>query len=211
MKWETPARSAFSSRDPAPIQKPIATERTCASRSEMTRSPESSSLRTYFCTGGIVLGGASRLSPSSEGCPPPITVNGLGAAAFETALGFEHRLRTVPGRSPAPVEARILDHRPGANRDIEPWELHSELVLVCPEVRKRALELLPKTDPDAFLARVRELASPVVAGADAVALPPNLPVAIVGYALWRLAETVRSALVVAIAVVALALLAEILH
>jgi len=135
----------------------------------------------------------------------------LGAAAFETALGFEHRLRTVPGRSPAPVEARILDHRPGANRDIEPWELHSELVLVCPEVRKRALELLPKRDPDAFLARVRELASPVVAGADAVALPPNLPVAIVGYALWRLAETVRSALVVAIAVVALALLAEILH
>src|SRR2546421_12181096 len=51
MKCETPARSAFSSRDPAPIQKPIATERTWSSRSEMTRSPESSSLRTYFCTG----------------------------------------------------------------------------------------------------------------------------------------------------------------
>ena len=28
MKCETPARSAFSSREPAPIQKPIATERT---------------------------------------------------------------------------------------------------------------------------------------------------------------------------------------
>src|SRR2546426_894352 len=35
MKCETPARSAFSSREPAPIQKPIATERTCASRSEL--------------------------------------------------------------------------------------------------------------------------------------------------------------------------------
>jgi hypothetical protein len=51
MKWETPARSSRSSREPAPIQKPIATERTLGTRSEMTRSPESSSERTYFCTG----------------------------------------------------------------------------------------------------------------------------------------------------------------
>ena len=72
-------------------------------------------------------------------------------------------------------------------------------------MRKRALELLPKRDPDVFLARVREPASPVVASVDAVALTPNLPVAVVGYALWRLAETARSALVVAIAIVALAL------
>jgi len=137
----------------------------------------------------------------------------LGSVAFETALGFEHRLRTVRGQSTAPVEARIGDHGPAANRDIEPWELHSELVLVCPEVRKRALELLPKRDPDAFLARFREPASLLVAGADADAegLAPNLPVAVVAYALWRLAETARSALVVAIAVASLALLAEFLH
>ena len=50
MKCDTPARSVRSSREPAPIQKPIATERTLETRSEMTRSPESSSLRTYFCT-----------------------------------------------------------------------------------------------------------------------------------------------------------------
>jgi predicted Zn-dependent protease with MMP-like domain len=31
--------------------------------------------------------------------------------------------------------------------------LHSELVLVCPELRKRALELLPEREPYAFLAR----------------------------------------------------------
>src|SRR5947209_4763177 len=50
MKCETPARSSFSSREPAPIQKPIETERTLGTFSEMTRSPESSSDMTYFCT-----------------------------------------------------------------------------------------------------------------------------------------------------------------
>src|SRR5436309_10804487 len=50
MKWETPARSSRSSREPAPIQKPIETERTLGTFSEITRSPESSSDRTYFCT-----------------------------------------------------------------------------------------------------------------------------------------------------------------
>ena len=51
MKCETPARSSFSSRDPAPIQKPSDTDRTLGTFSEMTLSPESSSERTYFCTG----------------------------------------------------------------------------------------------------------------------------------------------------------------
>jgi hypothetical protein len=49
MKCETPARSSRSSREPTSIQKPRATERTLATRSEMTRSPVSSSLRTTFC------------------------------------------------------------------------------------------------------------------------------------------------------------------
>src|SRR5512133_1948084 len=55
MKCETPALASVSSREPAPIQKPIATERTLGIRSEMTRSPESSSDRTYFCTPRIIL------------------------------------------------------------------------------------------------------------------------------------------------------------
>src|SRR5262249_55984643 len=50
MKCETPARSSRSSREPTSIQKPRATERTLATRSEMTRSPVSSSLSTTFCT-----------------------------------------------------------------------------------------------------------------------------------------------------------------
>jgi len=51
MKCETPARSGRSSREPAPIQNPRDTDRTLGTFSEMTRSPESSSERTYFCTG----------------------------------------------------------------------------------------------------------------------------------------------------------------
>jgi hypothetical protein len=57
MKWDTPAFASVSSLEPAPIQKPIATERTLGIRSEMTRSPESSSERTYFCTPALSLAG----------------------------------------------------------------------------------------------------------------------------------------------------------
>src|ERR671919_1198432 len=52
MKWDTPARSFGSSREPAPIQKPSATERTPGTRSETTRSPVASSLSSCFCTRG---------------------------------------------------------------------------------------------------------------------------------------------------------------
>ena len=50
MKCETPARASGSSREPAPIQNPSATERTPGTRSEMTRSPSSSSVRRCFDT-----------------------------------------------------------------------------------------------------------------------------------------------------------------
>src|SRR5213080_67879 len=54
MKCETPALASVSSREPAPIQNPSATERTPGTRSEITLSPESSSERTYFCTNLII-------------------------------------------------------------------------------------------------------------------------------------------------------------
>src|SRR5262245_28594111 len=50
MKWETPARVSGSSREPAPIQKPSATERTPGTRSEITRSPVRSSVSRCFPT-----------------------------------------------------------------------------------------------------------------------------------------------------------------
>ena len=50
MKCVTPAFESASSRDPAPIQKPSDTDRKLATRSVISRSPVSSSERTYSCT-----------------------------------------------------------------------------------------------------------------------------------------------------------------
>jgi hypothetical protein len=101
---------------------------------------------------------------------------------------------------------------PVPDRQIEPWELHSELVLVCPEVCERARKLLPERDPDAFLATGRE---PVLLPATRTIHEPqqrsSLLVALVGYAVWRLLETARIALFTLTAVIVLALLAELLH
>jgi hypothetical protein len=134
----------------------------------------------------------------------------LGAIAGESPLEVEARLRAFPRQAAAWADARLVDElKPAANGDVAPWELHSELVLVCPEVRERARELLPGRDPETSRSRLRALASSS-SGTD-VANAPKLPVAVVGYALWRLAETARSALVVIAAVVALAVLAEILR
>jgi hypothetical protein len=100
---------------------------------------------------------------------------------------------------------------PSTNGDSEPWELHSELVLVCPEVRARALELLPERDPDAFLARPREPVLLPATTVDEARDTTSLTLAVVGYALWRLIETARTGLAAVAVVVALALLAQALH
>jgi hypothetical protein len=89
---------------------------------------------------------------------------------------------------------------------VEPWEVHSELVLVSPEVYARALELLPQRDPDAFFEK-----RPRAAATEQVQRDPGLPTAIVGYTVLRLAQTARSALIVVGAVVAFALIAQILR
>jgi hypothetical protein len=100
---------------------------------------------------------------------------------------------------------------PGTSTDVEPWELHSELVLVSPEVCRRALELLPERDPDAFLARPREpLAVPTVSGDDRE-LAPRLPLAVAAYALTRIAQTAWSGLLAVGLVIGLAFLVELLH
>jgi hypothetical protein len=88
---------------------------------------------------------------------------------------------------------------------IEPWEIHSELVLVSPEVCERARQLLPIRDPDAFLARRADVAP------TEPAREPGLPAALVGYTVLRVAETARAALIVTACVVALALIAQISH
>jgi hypothetical protein len=131
----------------------------------------------------------------------------------ETRLAFERGLRTVPRGPGASNNQTVSLHNAVSekNRGIEPWELHSELVLVCHEVAERARELLPERDPDAFLARLRE---PVLLGTGTIEEPhanTSVIVAVVGHALWRLAETARIAFFTVGLVVALALLAEALH
>jgi hypothetical protein len=132
----------------------------------------------------------------------------LGAVAFEAALEFEHRLRAVPQRPAASVEASIEGPEPSANGAIEQWELHSELALVCPEVRKRALELLAERNPGALLARTGEPISRLATTIHEAQHTSSLPVAVVRYTLWRLIETARSAAIAIGAAVALALIAE---
>ena len=87
---------------------------------------------------------------------------------------------------------------------IEPWEVHSELVLVSPEVWKRARELLPERDPYAFLVGPRRAAAEP-------RLPHGLPAAVLGHALRRAVETARIALVTVGGLAGLASLAEALH
>jgi hypothetical protein len=137
----------------------------------------------------------------------------MTAVAVEPGLAFERRLGAVPREAAGSSfeTASLLEAVSGGKSDIKLWELHSELVLVCPEVSERARDLMPERDPDAVLFRFPEPASPQATGADAVAIAANLPVAVVAYALWRLAETARTTLIALAAVVALALLAEVLH
>jgi hypothetical protein len=144
--------------------------------------------------------------------PPADNSSDLADIAFESSLEFEARLRAVPRQHHAWDRVRPLDEpKPAATGDFEPWELRSELALVCPEVRERARDLLPERDPDVFLARARERVALPAETINEAQPTTSLPVAVVGYALWRLAETARSALFVVGAIVALALLAQVLH
>lgn len=87
---------------------------------------------------------------------------------------------------------------------MQPWELHSELVLVSPEVCRRALEELPERDPDAFLTRWRSIV-------EAQAEESGTGEAIVRYTLWRFGQTARFGLGVVAVIVVLVLLAELWH
>jgi hypothetical protein len=128
----------------------------------------------------------------------------LAAVAFDTPLRFERRLRAIP-RQPI-----VYEPEP-SNAQVELWEIHSELALVSTQVRKCARELLPERDPDAFLGRLAEPISPARDTADKTGYLQSLPLAVVAYTLWRLAETARTALLALATVVVLALLAQLLH
>jgi hypothetical protein len=112
------------------------------------------------------------------------------------------------------MSAAVLEPRFGLERRrlaVEPWEVHSELVLVSPEVYDRARELLPRRDPDAFLTRPREPAILPADTADRREHITGLTVAVFGYALSRLIDTARSAFFVVAGIVVLAVLADVLR
>src|SRR5215203_5361223 len=69
MKWETPARASGSSREPAPIQKPSAIERTPGTCSLITRSPPVSVVSSCSTTVG------SYNRPRTS--PPVVMVSGM--------------------------------------------------------------------------------------------------------------------------------------
>ena len=95
--------------------------------------------------------------------------------------------------------------------DVEPWELHSELVLVSPEVCRRALELLPERDPDAFLAGPRKAVTAPSVCNDEGETTRGLPSVVALYGLWRIRQTARAGLLAAGVVVGLAGLIELLR
>jgi hypothetical protein len=97
---------------------------------------------------------------------------------------------------------------PPRGDDVAPWEIHSELVLVSPEVCKRALEELPERDPDAFLTRSPSFSEASAHGRRAA--PPFL-VAVFAYALWQLGARARFGLLIVGGLIALASLAELLR
>jgi hypothetical protein len=94
--------------------------------------------------------------------------------------------------------------------EIELWELHSELVLVSPEVCRRALELLPERDPDAFLTRPSTQTALASVASEESDAPARAAVAL-RYALWRFAHTARFGLAVTVGSVGLALIAEVVR
>jgi hypothetical protein len=137
----------------------------------------------------------------------------VAAVAVESHLELEDQPRVLPWRPTTAWPGRdLIDERePPTRENIKPWELHSELSLVCTEVRDRARELLPERDPHAFLARTRK--PDFLPGGMAEEAQPTarLSAAVFGYTLWRVLETARIALFAVGGVVALALLAEVLH
>ena len=112
-----------------------------------------------------------------------------------------------PAAGPRGVLRPVADVGTDDAAGVQPWEAHSELSLVSPEVRQRLLDLLPERDAYS----VRPLPMPSV----------PLPVAplkergvrardLLRYTVRRVGETVRLGFTIVGAIFALALLAEVL-
>jgi hypothetical protein len=129
----------------------------------------------------------------------------MSAATLDSPLQFAGQPRRALRSVADP--ATSYEEAAAANADIQ--LVHSELVLVCPELRRRLLELLPERDPDAFPARPQRpilLAAPDAAADELAARPVDLLL----YTLLRLGQLAKSGLTIVAAVFTLAIVAEIL-
>jgi hypothetical protein len=97
-----------------------------------------------------------------------------------------------------------------SRREFELWELHSELVLVCPELRTRSRELLPERDPHAFLTERPRLTLVPPEGASERRPDARLPAVALLYALSQMARVLSTGLAAIGLVVGLALLLDVL-
>jgi hypothetical protein len=95
----------------------------------------------------------------------------------------------------------------GDAADVQPWEAHSELSLVSPEVRQRLLELLPERDAYS----VPPLPRPSVPLPVAPQKKPGVRARdLLRYTARRVGEMLRLGLAIVGAIFVLALLAEVL-
>jgi hypothetical protein len=102
----------------------------------------------------------------------------------------------------------VADVAMNAAADIQPWEAHSELSLVSPEVRQRLLELLP--EPDAYSLPPLPRPSVPLPVAPQEEKPGVRARDLLRYTVWRVGEMVRLGLAIIGAIFVLALLAEVL-
>jgi hypothetical protein len=125
------------------------------------------------------------------------------------ALESQPQLVDRPRRAPRPVADPVtsLEQTAGAPANLQSWELRSGLVFVCPELRKRSLELLPEPASDVLATRPR---TPVFAAPAPSDEPTLRSAGLLRYAAQRAGEMTRMGLAIIGGIFAIAMIAEIL-
>jgi hypothetical protein len=131
------------------------------------------------------------------------TMSALAAAENPLQLVRTPRvaLRYVSGR---------IEETPTAFEEMHAWELNSELVLVCPELRLRSLELLPECDPELSHDRFPRPILLPSAAAEHDQVTGRVVVAVLGYTLQRVWDITRLGFTIVGVLFTIAVLAELL-
>jgi hypothetical protein len=123
----------------------------------------------------------------------------------------ENRLQRVsPPRVPLRNVSGRIEETPAAFEDMHAWELNSELVLVCPELRRRSLELLAERDADLLRDRLPRPILLPAAAADDDQVTGGGADAVLGYTLQRVWDSMRLGFTIVGVLFTLAMLAELL-